>query len=110
MVNSIKGTLCKLGIWSALCIIQHHLNLDKPKQHKKEFEVGFHWSNVTWVEGKIWFCWMDFEIYGILLSLMNCSRGKCQDLCMKARRTKIKLFMRYIQLQNYVLLISLRIV
>ena len=52
-------------------ILQHHLNLDKPEQHKKEFEACFHWLNVTWAEGKIWCCWMGFEIYGILLSLMN---------------------------------------
>ena len=95
MVTMKKGMLCKLGKYGRCIVLhntEHHLNLDKPKQHKKKFKVGFHWLNVTWVEGKIWFCWMDFEVYGILLSLMNCSRGKCQDLCTDVPRTDAKLF------------------
>ena len=48
MVTMKKGMLCKLGKYGRCIVLhntEHHLNLDKPKQHKKEF-----WSQFSLVE------------------------------------------------------------
>ena len=73
MASNIKKVrFINSDIWSMykFCIIQNIiLILISQNNTKKNLKSSFHWLNVTWVEGKIWFCEMDFEIYGILLSL-----------------------------------------
>ena len=73
MASNIKTARYSCSdIWSMykFCIIQNIiLILISQNNTKKNLKSSFHWLNVTWVEGKIWFCEMDFEIYGILLSL-----------------------------------------